>query len=494
MNLSKYIFKKPSLQISVDIGFGVLKIASLQIAPGETTLVSYKCEDLSQFKEETDRDAFILQQVDDFLKAHGVSNKNIHLNLPLTNAIYTKVIKLPIMPAREIPNAAKWQIKDELSFSIDESQFAWLYASPKSKPPKPKVDIVCVVAKKEFVNKYVELFKRSDISLSEITLSPFSINAILPVTDEWIAILDIGYKQSVFSMHSKGKLLFLRTIHVGADSVTQSQQEQLKANVEHLSDEIVRSIKYCEFEFSKQAINSIYLTGGGAKIETLQTGLKEVSGLDIKILRFPRNIRIDGNIRKDFEAKRDSLQLVPVSGAAITSIEKINILPLEARVAKLLLAEKISFRLVGLAVALILLLSFFTVKLNVNITGKRLNNAKAEIKLLSEAEALKLEINEYTEVIEKLKAGHILPGWGLKFIANTIPENMVLTSFVFNNKDNFINLVGVLYIKGPSEEGVINEFIHELKKIELFRDVQLLSVERATSTSLNFNIVCNILD
>lgn len=497
MDLSRYFPKKPAIQAGVDIGSGVLKIALLQLLPNRIRLLSYKCQDLSHFKEEDEKkDAFILQQVEDFIKAHGLFTKSIHLNLPITNAVYTKTIKLPRMPANEIPKAAKWQIKDEAALNIKETEFAWQYAFPQTRPLKPRIDIVCVAVKKDFLNRYIELFRRSNIALSEITFSPFSINSTLPVDEEWSVILDIGYKQSVFSMHSRGKILFLRTIHLGASNFKEgaeaTEQNRQRPYLEHLSDEIVRSVKYCELEFAKKAINRIYLTGGGAKLETLQVSLGKVSGLDIKIARFPRNMQVDESIRKGFEVNRDSLQILPAVGAAMTSASKIDVLPLEARTEKLLLAERISFRLIGLTTMLILILSVFAIRLNLNITKKRLSNARAELAFLKEGEALKIEIDEYNRIINKINQEYIPPHWPLKFVSNLLPENMVLNFFVFNNRDKHVNMRGAIYTRGDSAEEVITDFIRKIKKLELFKDIRLVSIERTSGDSFNFNIVCDL--
>ena len=497
MDLSKYFSKKPTLQVGVDIGSGALKIALLQLSHDRIKLLSYRCEDLSRLKEEEQRNDFVLQQVKDFIKAHALPGRNIHLVLPITNAVYTKTIKLPHMPPREIPNAAKWHIKDEVPVNIDEAEFGWQYALPQAKPLKPQIDIICAAAKKDFLNKYVELFKRSNISLSEITLSPFGINAILLAEESWTAVLDVGYKQSIFSMHTRGALLFMRTIHVGTNNFGSKtgtvEQGLMGPYIEHLSEEIVRCTKYCEIEFIKQAINRIYLTGGGANIEILQQQLKKVSGLDIKILRFPRDILVDGNIRKNFEANRISLQILPAVGAAARSASKIDLLPLEARAEKLLLAEKISFRLIGLTAMLVLIFSSFAVRLNVNIVKKRLSNAKAELVFLREAEVLKNEISNYNEVINRIKREHILPEWTLQFISSIIPESTVLNSYVFSNKDRSINLTGNIHTKSGSAEEAITEFIRKLKKIELFEDARLASIETKADDCSTFNIVCRLL-
>ena len=173
MDLSKYFSKKPTLQVGVDIGSGALKIALLQLSHDRIKLLSYRCEDLSRFKEEEQRNGFVLQQIKDFIKAHALPSRSIHLILPITNAVFTKTIKLPHMPPREIPNAAKWQIKDEIPVNIEETEFGWQYAFPQTKPLKPQLDIICAAVRKDFLNKYVELFKRSNIPLSEITQVAF---------------------------------------------------------------------------------------------------------------------------------------------------------------------------------------------------------------------------------------------------------------------------------------------------------------------------------
>lgn len=494
MELSKYFSKKPNLQVGVDIGQGVLKIALLEFLAGQTRLLSYKCVDISRFKpdEDDEKNGFILQQTEDFIKTHGLLKKSIHLNLPITNAVFAKAVRLPNMPVGEISNAAKWQIKDEVQVDIKETEFAWQFASPQTKPTKPHTDIICVAAKRDFLDKYIQLFKSANISLSEITFSPFSINAILSADEGTIAVLDIGYRQSIFSFHSGNRVLFLRTIHVGADNITKPQQENSKVDIEHMCDELVRSIKYCELEFTKQAINTIYLTGGGAKMESLYTQLKEISGLDMKILRFPRDIYVDENIRKDFQTNRDSFQIMPAVGAAVSFDLKINVLPAEARTEKILLAQRISFRLLGLTVMLILILSSFAIRLQVNILKKNLSNAEAELAFLKQAEVLKSDINEYKNMIDYIKKGYIPPEFGLKFISKTMPENMALNTFVFNNENKTVNLIGIIYIRSGAAEEAITEFIRNLKQIKLFEDAKIISIEKASGDNSTFNIVCNI--
>jgi len=98
MDLFKYFTKKPSLQVGVDIGSGALKLALLQISPNRIVLLAYKCEDISRFKDEEEKNNFILQQTVNFIKAYGLFKKSVHLNLSLTDEVYTKTVKLPHMP------------------------------------------------------------------------------------------------------------------------------------------------------------------------------------------------------------------------------------------------------------------------------------------------------------------------------------------------------------------------------------------------------------
>ncbi|MBN1406044.1 MAG: pilus assembly protein PilM [Candidatus Omnitrophica bacterium] len=493
MPLYKYFTNKSGLEIGVDIGFGALKIAIVQVSGKEYKLLAYKCEDLSSVKED-DKDKAIVKTTQEFIKTYGLFKKSIHLNISLANSVFTKTLKLPSMPEREIPNAAKWQIKDEVSASLDDLEFTWQYLFGPEKAKKPRVDIICVLAKKKFLSRYVEIFKSANIELSEITLSPFSLNSILPKEEEWVIVLDVGNKQSVLSFHSKGRLLFLRTIHVGAESFTaQQSQEQVKLNVEHLSDEAVRSIKYCELEFAKQALNHIYITGGGARIEVLPAALKESSNLDVKILRFPRNIQIDEKIRKDYETERASLQILPAIGAAIPSQSKINILPMEARAAKMLLWEKVSLRLIGITAALILLSSFFTAQLKINVLKYRLNNINTETNFLKEAQALKAEIDDYGKIINYIKANCVPSEWPLKFIASSMSEDMVLSSFTFNNKDKGVSASGVVYARPGSVDKILTDFIRRLKQIEIFKDVKMISMEKSSSgEAFTFTISCKL--
>ena len=476
----------------------MLKIVLLKFLTNHEILLSYESYDVSNIKTQDEKNLYILDKVVRFFKKHSHLKKDIHLNLPITNSVFTKTVKLPQMPKREILNAAKLHLKNEVPCKISELVFAWDYIYPQGMHSRAGADIICVAVKKDFVLGFVKLLRKANILVSGITFSPFNISNIMSADDGWRIVLDVGYKQSVFSFHSKGKVLFLRTIHVGAQhfqsrEIFNNNSEQ-KAYIEHLGDEIVRSLKYCEIEFTKTTLNSVYITGGGAKIINLIERLKEATGLDIKVLRFPRNMQIDHELRSDFEKTRASLQILPAVGAALKPAENLDVLPIEAKAERLISAQKISFRLAGLTLLLVLLLSYFAVKLDVGIYEKKLQNAKSELIMLKEAEVFKTQIDAQKSTIQQIKKNNIPPEWTLKYISSIIPSNAELTIFSLDAENRTVDLRGFVYAKGVSAEDAVTEFVHNLKQIPVFSDAQLVSLEKTADGPFVFVIECALVN
>jgi len=131
-------------------------------------------------------------------------------------------------------------------------------------------------------------------------------------------------------------------------------------------------------------------------------------------------------------------------------------------------------------------------QLKAGIMKKQVENVKKDLSYMQDAEVIKNEIAGYKTALNYVKEAHVPPQWTIKFVSSLMPENMVLDTLIFNNKDRFLTLSGFIHVRSGSPESVITEFTKKLKQVELFKNTQLVSVEIYSNSVYRFNVLCEL--
>lgn len=539
-NLSSMIKKDKREILSLDIGKSALKIADFSLSRGKIELLNYGIKELDKTQEES---RFIADFISDFIKMHSIQDKEIIISIQDPDALAVKRKTLPNVPDKEIIDAIKWEIKDELSFNLAEAQmYCDVVGEYTDKEGARKKDIVVTCVNRVLIDKYVKIIKEEGLSIIDIKLPVFNYSYLLEKDEQSkkavIAVLDVGGLSASISIYRDNKLNFIRSLpfssvqmtedmrsalvtSAGKIELTYDKAEEIKKEfgipddpeevlkegikggqaislmrpgLERLAAEISRSIDYYTSNFETEAPQVLYITGGGSNLKNLDKYLKNELKLEVKRLLLPPAIHIAEYINKETLAK-DINQLSSPAGAVLGMDKKPGFLPVQYKAEKLELIEKISLRLVGIAAGLLFLFSFLIANLQVNDYRNRLKNAKLHLETIKGISDLNDRIVQRQALIDKINSDKIPADWILKELAGVMPSTAILKEIKLNQSKNSVILNGYIIAQGQKMHDELAAFINALERSPLFKEAALTSSSKSSydgRDALSFEIQCEL--
>jgi Tfp pilus assembly protein PilN len=119
------------------------------------------------------------RELADFLRANGVSHAAATVCLPRRDVI-VRQIQLPPMPPKERQSAVRYQLDGLHPFADDEICWASATLRKAAKPGAP-TPVAVVIAERERVDSYANLFEEAGIPVSAFTVSAAALHAALRV-------------------------------------------------------------------------------------------------------------------------------------------------------------------------------------------------------------------------------------------------------------------------------------------------------------------------
>ena len=158
------------------------------------------------------------------LENNSLTAKEAALSISDPESIFIKKLTLPQMPKDELLNAVKWQLKGQIPFAPDEgiSDLQIIREYTDSEAAK-KVELFCIFAKKNIINKYVSAAMACGLSPVKVSSSVFNYPGtlnLLSTNPEISAILDIGQAHSQVSIYQKNQLIFFRSLNFSSEKLT----------------------------------------------------------------------------------------------------------------------------------------------------------------------------------------------------------------------------------------------------------------------------------
>ena len=470
MELARFLkFKENSKRIvSIDFGGSFIKVVYLEAAGDKYTLLAYV---LKEFNSNQKTSAELTLELKGILRANSIAAKEAYLSISDPERIFIKKLILPQMPKDELLNAVKWQLKGELPFSPDESvsdlQVIREYADSEG---AKRVELFCVFAKKEVINKYVSAVIDCGFIPQKISSNVFNYCGtlnLLPAQAQVSAIFDIGNTHSHIAIYQNNKLSFVRSLNFstsklsasligalvtdkGRVEITPDKAEQLmrqfgipvdesadlesgiKAShifplmrplLETAAKELERSFDYFKSESGIVSPEILYITGGGANLKNLDSYL--AVQLKIKVEKLPLPDALD---IKNVDAKKFSCDVNQLSSAIGLSLSGcgINLLPREIKSQKIELIQKTSLRIAAVSIGAIFAFSWFVINFQIRDYKKRLKIARLHLQSVEEIKALKQTVDLRDDLISKIHTGKVPSGGLLKLIGSIIPASIIL--------------------------------------------------------------------
>ncbi len=267
-------------------------------------------------------DYFIVQNQDlgktlkNILAEKKISCNQVKLSLKDSNCL-VRYFSFPKMEKKRLEQALSYELNKHIPFSPDEVYFDYYILRDLS---PTELSILLAVAKKDFINNILEIFKELGLAVSEINLDSICLLNLFLDThpdskDSNSCILDVGNSFSIMTIVHKGVPFLTRDVKFSTKDIVavaarakglkpadiQKQLldpgqakdlfEFIQSSISGLCKEMKSSFDY--FEVNKgEHIDKLYLSGGLAQTKDIETIFSEALDVDIEVLTsFPSSLK-----------------------------------------------------------------------------------------------------------------------------------------------------------------------------------------------------------
>lgn len=526
--------KQRNIYIGIDFGASSIKAVEIEMGlTGEPAL----------------RKANLVPTAEGLKKAiSGMSLKNAKVicvvDCPKT---CVRQLTIPIMPDKELAEAIKWEAKDKIPFSLEEAIIDYEVQGETEESGVKKLKVRFSASPTETVNNLMNLLSEAGIEPISLIEPPIALEHLSKhlnlKADEAAAIIDIGCEITEINIIKNSLLKFHRKITSGGSAITKAMTgglvtdqgrvelseadaenikqkyglpkdeetaliegkisaTQLKSLIrpaaERLSNEIERSFGYYREESGGDMVSSIILLGGSAQLKGLTKFLQENLGVSVSIGNPLEGINVAKGAIESLEAISHRFGIA--LGAALSQGRGINLLPKELKEKTKRTFKRAGIEAVAAAVAVILILTFIGMKLQLANYNKKISAVNLELKAIlpqleiaSSYERVQDELSERKALINGIINNTPLWKEVFKELSNIVPKEVVLTEMNMDN--NTLIMKGEILGTAQNREEALSNFISTLEG-GTFKHVSLLTAkmgeEEKGKSEFEIKCVCSI--
>lgn len=337
--------------IGLDIGNHSIKCLEIKNISKQPTLVNFAIFESDKLKLDfSNEDALNLYilKIKEFISEMDLSSNEVNLSLSDSD-VFLSVQTLPKMTHSEIVNYISLQSTDLFPENINNLTYDFKILSEKE---GQKIEVLIVAAKRDRVEKYIDLVKRAGLVPHIFEAKSISNARIIDESTDQnpIMILDLGFNSSTLSVCYRKTPRFIKSIPIGSNSfnktlvqnlnLTLMQAEEYKKSygmVEDIADgriyeflkplvdsyilDIKRAIVYYLDKNKGQEIQKIYLTGGLASMPGLREYFVKNLNYEVEVFDIFSKIKVSNELKKyQAELEKNSSLLTNCAGLAVIDI------------------------------------------------------------------------------------------------------------------------------------------------------------------------------
>lgn|GEM_PF-1075417 len=258
-------------------------------------------------------------ELDSLWDSVGLKNRNVALVLP-GNMTIIRRFKCAYVPPDEVENAIRLEIEKTLPIKMEEVHFDFhIYDAAEGE----SVDLIYLIAKRDVVEGYQELFRRAGLALevidsSFVALANVTVVNYDEVDDGVCLIMDVGEKTSNVLLLKSQRILHGRNAEAGGTLVTrlisdklgcsleEAEQAKISGNVEEdifregsyalatkLFEEVKMSLNLLEGE---EQVSKLLITGGSSLTPFLSAELASLLHSEVQDLLPIRKVEVESSL------------------------------------------------------------------------------------------------------------------------------------------------------------------------------------------------------
>jgi type IV pilus assembly protein PilM len=283
--------------------------------------------------------SLVSQSLGQFFSEVGFSSSDVVTSINETN-VFMRIIKLPAMNDKELKSSIKFEAEQYIPLPLDQVNVSYQKLE-QDYSDKGKMSVQIVAARKDIVEKYVEIIRKAKLTPKAIEPETIALGRVLGDTKEnpsGTMILETGYSSSLIVVCYGGFVRFTRAIPIGGDVITKTimqtlsldheQAEEYKkvyglddfqgegkvaAAVKPVIDNLILEVQRAAVFFTNHNpsanIKRVVLSGGTALMPNLLSYIANKMDLEVMLANPLNNIEISPKLEKQKQTIIDEAPL-----------------------------------------------------------------------------------------------------------------------------------------------------------------------------------------
>ena len=270
----------------------------------------------------------VSQSLEQFFSEVGFTSSDVVTSINETN-VFMRIIKLPAMNDKELKSSIKFEAEQYIPLPLDQVNVSYQKLE-QDFSDKGKMSVQIVAARKDIVEKYVEILRKAKLTPKAIEPETIALGRVLGDTKEspsGTMILEMGYSNSLIVVCYGGFVRFTRAIPTGGDVITKTimqtlaldheQAEEYKkvyglddfqgegkvaAAIKPVIDNLILEVQRAAVFFTNHnpsaSIKRVVLSGGTALMPNLLSYIANKLDLEVMLANPLNNIEISPKLEK----------------------------------------------------------------------------------------------------------------------------------------------------------------------------------------------------
>lgn len=251
--------RKASGPIGVDIDDDEVRLVQVECHADRVKLLAAARRELpADLPEQLPaRHAAIARIVADTVFRRGFSGRRLVVCVPPT-AVRIKNLRLPRIPAEEVPGAIEWEAKDRLQLDHEPHLMRYFDAGEVRQGDDLRREIILLALPTAFAESLTTAFIEKNFQLDAIEAPPASIARLVQQTaagNRPVTVVDVRRRATTVVVVGGGRVLFVKSIAIGGVDMDAAAAAQL--------DLPVSEAKALRWRFDRDEANPVWAQGPG---------------------------------------------------------------------------------------------------------------------------------------------------------------------------------------------------------------------------------------
>ncbi|HHV35041.1 MAG: type IV pilus assembly protein PilM [Syntrophaceticus sp.] len=236
----------------------------------------------------------------------GFSSRELILGVS-NQGVLVRFAAFPKVADNKVDNLIRFQAQEHIPFPLDSVVLDYLIVGEATGDVGDTLEVLLVAGKRDMLNTFIEVASGADLKVRDIDVSSLALQQVLPSDDSTgtVAIINIANELSSILVVENETPRFARIIPTGLQAATEFfncslnevvpitvanklklvwSEEAVSAWGEMLAGEINSSLSYYQTQQKGAAIEKVFLSGRGARMDGLAERLQDNLGLPAEVL------------------------------------------------------------------------------------------------------------------------------------------------------------------------------------------------------------------